>query len=476
MSLVSGGFLLFALTAVALYYALPMRLRPFWLLACSVFFYLTAGLRFAPFLLLSILSTWAAARCLPRVRRKKLLLGSALALNLGLLALLKLLPVVQMRFPAAVRLPLIYPLGIAFYSLQAAGYLIDVYRGKIEAEPRLWRYGLFMSFFPVILQGPISRWDQLSPQLAEGHALDYRNLSFGAQLMLWGYFKKLVIADRAALLVDTVYNAPEAHAGIAVAAAMLLYTLQLYADFSGCVDICRGLSRMLGIELAENFRRPLFSASIREFWRRWHITLGAWLRDYLYIPLGGSRRGEARRRLNVVIVFAVSGFWHGAGFNYLLWGLLHGFYQVVGGMTLAARDRFWRRLGLREPPRLPRQLGCFVLVAFGFHFFRAAGLTVALRMAAACLRGFSFAPLFDGSLLTLGLDGPDLLVLGLSLLLLLLVSRWQEKHDGVLLRERLAALPLPLRWGLWLLGLMTVLIFGIYGPGYSRAQFIYMGF
>ena len=294
--------------------------------------------------------------------------------------------------------------------------------------------------------------------------------------MLWGYFKKLVIADRAALLVDRVYGTPESYMGLAVVAAILLYTLQLYADFSGCVDICRGLARMLGIELMENFRRPLFSTSIREFWRRWHITLGAWLRDYLYIPLGGSRRGRLRRDLNVVIVFAVSGFWHGAGFNYLFWGLLHGIYQVVGSATLDLRDRLWHRLGLKEAPRLLRRLGCLLLVCFGFHFFRAAGLAAALRMAASCVRGFSLAPLRDGSFLTFGLDGADLLILGLSLLLLLLVSLWQERHDGVLLRERLATLPLPLRWGIWLSGLAAVLIFGIYGPGYSRAQFIYMGF
>ena len=476
MSLISGAFLIFAFLTLLLCYVLPLRLRPYWLLACSAFFYLSAGPRFAPFLLLSVLSTWAAARFLTRVKRKKLLLGLTLALNLGLLATLKLLPVLRTRLAAGTLLPLIYPLGIAFYSLQAAGYLIDVYRGRIEAETRFWRYALFMCFFPCILQGPISRYEQLAPQLAEGHPLEYRNLCFGAQLMLWGYFKKLVIADRAALLVDRVYGTPESYMGLAVVAAILLYTLQLYADFSGCVDICRGLARMLGIELMENFRRPLFSTSIREFWRRWHITLGAWLRDYLYIPLGGSRRGRLRRDLNVVIVFAVSGFWHGAGFNYLFWGLLHGIYQVVGSATLDLRDRLWHRLGLKEAPRLLRRLGCFLLVCFGFHFFRAAGLAAALRMAASCVRGFSLAPLRDGSFLTLGLDGADLLILGLSLLLLLLVSLWQERHDGALLRERLATLPLPLRWGIWLSGLAAVLIFGIYGPGYSRAQFIYMGF
>ena len=281
MDLISLGFLLFAAVTVVVYYALPLRLRPMWLLAASVFFYLSADLRCGLFLLSGIVSCYAAALLIPKTRHKKLLLFLVLALNLGLMAALKLLPWLMAQAVESGRLRLLYPLGLSFYSLQAAGYVIDVYRGRIEPEQKLWRFALFMSFFPIVSQGPISRYEQLSPQLQEGHMIDAENLAYGAQLALWGYFKKLVVADRAGLLVDLVYDTPGKYAGLAMCAAATLYTLQLYADFSGCVDICRGVARMLGIELMENFRRPLFSQSIAEFWRRWHISLGAWLRDYL---------------------------------------------------------------------------------------------------------------------------------------------------------------------------------------------------
>lgn len=473
MNLVSGGFLLFTALTVLLYYILPDHLRPLWLLAASLFFYLSADQRCGLFLFFTIVSCYAAARLLPGARRKKLLLSFVLFLNLGLMAALKLLPWLMARAVEDGTLRLLYPLGLSFYSLQAASYLIDVYRGKIAPEKRLWRFALFMGFFPIISQGPISRYEQLAPQLYESHILRARNLHFGAQLMLWGYFKKLVVADRAALLVDTVYNAPGQYAGLAVCLAATLYTLQLYADFSGCVDICRGAARMLGVELAENFRCPLFSQSIQEFWRRWHITLGAWLRDYLYFPLGGSRRGKLRKVLNTLVVFGVSGLWHGAGLNFLFWGLFNGLCIVLGELTLPARDRFWQGLGAKKPPRLLRQLICFFLVVFGFHFFRAQGLSTGLSMALDALR-LTPAALTDGSLLTLGLDGKDTLVLWLGLALMLAVSLWQEKNGS--LRAQIAALRLPLRWGLWLALWLAVLIFGVYGPGYDRAQFIYMGF
>lgn len=479
MDLISGRFLLFAALTVLLYYALPMRLRPRWLLACSLFFYACADLRYLLFLFLSITSTFCAARALPTARRPKRLLALTLLLNLGLMAVLKLAPFAldlgERYFGLQLgSLRLLYPLGISFYSLQAAGYLIDVYRGKYPPEKRFWRFTLYMSFFPIIVQGPISRYDQLAHQLSEGHALQYRNLAYGAQLALWGYFKKLVIADRAGLLVDTVYAQPGEYGGLAVIFAAMLYFLQLYADFSGCVDVCRGVSQMLGVELMENFRRPLLSESMQEFWRRWHISLTSWLKDYLYIPLGGSRRGKARKYLNTMIIFTVSGLWHGTGLNYMLWGALHGSYLVIDGLVKDARKRRGRTA--KELPRPLRQAACFVLLFVSAHIARAPGLRTGVRMAVCAVRGFTLSALTDGTLLSLGLDGADLIVLGLGLGLMLAVSLWQEKHDGALVRERLAALALPLRWGLWLLGLLAVLVFGIYGPGYSSAAFIYMGF
>ncbi len=480
MDYVSIRFLVFLAVSLAVYYLIPRKRQPHWLLLCSLFFYVSADPRYLLFLLFTAASTFFAARRLPKTGRKRLLLLLVLVLNLGLMAALKLLlfrPEAWERLAgAAGRFRLLYPLGMSFYTLQSVGYLLDVYRGRIAPEESFSRYCLFLSFFLIIVQGPISRYEQLSPQLCRPHEPDYRSLSFGAQLALWGFFKKLVIADRANLLVRSVYGTAGEAGSLAVTLAVFLYTFQLYADFSGCVDICRGIGQMFGIDLAENFHRPFFSLSIREFWRRWHLSLSTWLRDYLYIPLGGSRRGSFRKALNLILVFLVSGFWHGSGLNYLFWGLLHGFYQVVGDLTRGPRDRFWQRLGLQEAPRFLRRLGCWLLVCFAFHFFRAPGMRAALQMLRIAAEGFPLSALTDGSVFLYGLDRPDMLVLTFALGLLLAVSLWQEKHDGLLVRDRIAAAPAALRWLIWLVGLLAVLIFGIYGPGYNRAEFIYMNF
>jgi D-alanyl-lipoteichoic acid acyltransferase DltB (MBOAT superfamily) len=371
---------------------------------------------------------------------------------------------------------MIVPLGIYVYTLQSISYIVDVYRGKIQAETRLWRYGLFMSFFPIIMQGPISRYDQLAHQLSTPHSLEYTNLKFGAQLILWGYFKKLVIADRAGIVVNQVFNNPSDYYGLVVFLVSCLYLLELYADFSGCVDICRGISKMLGIELMDNFRHPFFSTSVQDFWRRWHISLSSWLRDYLYIPLGGNRKGNVRKQINTLIVFTVSGLWHGAGLNYIFWGALHGIFLVIGSLTRSIRQRFWQAVHVSEDSfglRLLRIIATWLLVVFAFLFFRANGLSAGLHMAYSMFSGFSFSQFTDGSLLNLGLDMANIIVLLSALLVLLIVSIIQE-HCSV--RQLIARQKLPIRWGIYLVGLMVVLIFGQYGPGYSSAQFIYMNF
>ena len=475
MNFISFDFILFVVAVTAGYYLLPMRLRPGLLLAASAVFYLLADLRFLFYLGASILSCFSLAIAMEgkSQKRRKVLLIAALLINFGLLGLTKYLPFAAGIFARLTGIELnlpgfLLPLGISFYTLQAAGYMIDVYRGDVQAQRSLWRFALFMGFFPIIMQGPISRYSQLAPQLFEPKGFDYRRICFGAQLMLWGFFKKMIIADRAAMLVDQVFNNHHEYAGLAVFVAMCLYTLQLYADFSGCVDISRGCAGMLGIELAENFRRPLFSTGIQQFWRRWHVSLSSWFRDYLYIPLGGSRKGEVRKYINNMIVFTVSGLWHGAGLNFVFWGGLHGVYIVAEAlMKKLCRGRKMPEL------RLLRQLGCYLLVAFAFMFFRASGLRTGLEMALSMLTGPWLSQLSDGTLLSLGLDGAELTVLSIGLVIQLMVSLQQEKGS---VREYIAGLSLPLRWVIWLGALLAVLIFGIYGPGYSSAAFIYMGF
>ena len=482
MNIVSLCFIGYVLIVTGGYYVVPARFRPQWLLASSLFFYLYADLWCVLYLAFSVISTWACALILDgRKEKAKGLVALTVGLNLAVLAAVKYLPLgfgvlerlLKISLPG---LGLLVPLGISYYTLQSIAYLVDVYRGRTQAQKSLWRYSLYMCFFPIIMQGPICRYEQLAPQLYAPHKLDYGKVKAGMQLALWGFFKKLVIADRAALLVNQVFNSPDDYAGAQVLAAVLLFTLQLYTDFSGCVDICRGVAAMLGIDLPENFRRPLFSTSIKEFWRRWHISLSSWFRDYVYIPLGGNRKGLSRQYFNTLVVFTLSGIWHGAGATYMAWGLLHGLYLVAGAMSLRLRQRLLKRIGVAEDSRglrLLRQLACYLLVAFAFLIFRADSLGQAAHMLLNMLSGFRFEQLVNGALLTIGLDGADMLVLALSLLVLLLVSLLQERGS---VRERIAGLPLPLRWSAYLLGLFSVLIFGIYGPEYSSAQFLYMDF
>jgi D-alanyl-lipoteichoic acid acyltransferase DltB (MBOAT superfamily) len=482
MNLVSLGFLCFIFMVVVLYYALPMKLRPWLLLLLSLAFYLYAGVNYIFFLLFTVLSTYFGAKLIQRFeKQRRTILYLVVIINLAVLATVKYLPYSMSLLESVlgIELPsvsMIVPLGISFYTLQSISYIVDVYQGKIQAETRLWRYGLFMSFFPIIMQGPISRYDQLAHQLSTPHSLEYTNLKFGAQLILWGYFKKLVIADRAGIVVNQVFNNPSDYYGLVVFLVSCLYLLELYADFSGCVDICRGISKMLGIELMDNFRHPFFSTSVQDFWRRWHISLSSWLRDYLYIPLGGNRKGSVRKQINTLIVFTVSGLWHGAGLNYIFWGALHGIFLVIGSLTKSIRQRFWQAVHVSEDSfglRLLRIIVTWLLVVFAFLFFRANGLSAGLHMAYSMFSGFSFNQFTDESLLNLGLDMANIIVLLSALLVLLIVSIIQE-HCSV--RQLIARQKLPIRWCIYLVGLMVVLIFGQYGPGYSSAQFIYMNF
>ena len=320
MSIISLTFLGFTALVFLGYFVLPMKLRPYLLLVANMFFYACFGIKAFAFLFATVLTSFFASLVIERSTdtRKKVLLSVAIALNMGLLLIVKYLNyslglvfgLFDLQAPV---FSIIVPLGIAFYTMQAVSYCVDVYRGKYRAETNFVRYLLYMSYFPIIMQGPISRYDHLAHQLTTPHRFSYERMKSGLSLALYGLFKKMVIADRAALLVNEVFGNYEAYSGIPIVIAALLYTVQIYADFSGCVDICRGVSEVLGIRLEDNFKHPYFAVSIKDFWRRWHCSLSSWFRDYIYIPLGGSRKGQFLKYVNITIVFLASGVWHGVG-------------------------------------------------------------------------------------------------------------------------------------------------------------------
>lgn len=399
-------FLLFLPAVLALHWALPHRLRWALLLASSWLFYFwwepMAGL-----LLVAVTAaTWlcglgAARERPPAVRRA--CLAMALGACLGCLGVFKYAGFFAGLIPGGPAWRLLLPVGISFYTFQALSYVLDVYRGRTAPEGHFGYYALFISFFPQLVAGPIERSGRLLPQLRRERTLSREQLSAGGWLLLTGYFKKAAIADGLAPLVDAVYAAPGQAAGPEIIAATALFGLQIYCDFSGYSDIARGAAGLLGVELMENFQAPYAARSIREFWRRWHISLTAWFTDYVYIPLGGSRRGLPRRCFNIMAVFLLSGLWHGADWTFVAWGGIHGIYQVCG--VLAAR-----RTGGRTPQGrgtgLLRCAATFSLVTFAWLFFRAQSMADAWLLLSRLGTGWGAA---QGPLLSMARQLPFVL-------------------------------------------------------------------
>ena len=479
MGFLSPGYFLFFPVVILAFFLLPQRVRAVWLLLASWFFYLCAGPEYLPFLLATVLVSYFAARSLEK-RPRRWVLALAICLFVGALFLFKYLAFAgrvlsRLLGPLGLdwsgRVPeLLLPAGISFYLFAAMGYLFDVYRGKVKAERRFVHCALFLSFFPALLSGPIGRADKLLPQFDRVQRYSYENLRAGLLRFLWGAFKKLVLADRLAVLVNTVFAAPGDYGFLQVAGAAAAFSLQIYCDFSAYSDMAVGSARVMGFELIENFRTPYFSRSIGEFWRRWHISLSTWFRDYLYIPLGGNRRGTARKYLNLLIVFAVSGLWHGAALSFVVWGLLNGVYQVVGGLTAPARARLRAALRLREGSRLTAvwQIAVtFTLSTVAWVFFKAGSVSGGLAVLRGCVTGAPWA------FTSMGLDRRELAAAALGCLLLFLVDLWSQRGS---VTERVLAAPRPVRWCVYLGLLLLCLVLGSYGAGYDAQAFIYGNF
>lgn len=489
-------FLLFFPAVVLAYSLLPLKLRMYWLLLASYVFYMGWNPTYALLLFFSTAVTFLASLLIeraqkraPEQRRKKagrIWLALCLAINLAILfffkyfdfalenvnALLAVLhrPAVQPRFDV------LLPVGISFYIFQALSYTLDVYRGDVQVERNFFRYALFVSFFPQLVAGPIERSGNLLSQLSQPRVCKLQNVRDGLMMMVWGFFQKIVIADRAAIFVNQVFNYPAYYAGVEVWVAMMLFAVQIYCDFAGYSNIAIGAAQVMGINLMRNFRRPYFAVSVADFWRRWHISLSTWFRDYLYIPLGGNRRGTKRKYINLMIVFLVSGLWHGAAWTYVIWGGLNGLYQVIGSATKPLRQRVMKRLGMRTETfshRLLQILITFLLIDISWIFFRANSISDAFMLLRSL---FTFNPwaLVDGTLLNMGLSAVEWLVLLGTIGVLFAVGLMQE--SGICLRRSLNRQELWLRFVLVVGGVMAVLIFGIYGPGFDAAAFIYFQF
>ena len=475
MDFISGIFLLFLLITLVVYYSIPGKGQWIWLLLSGMFFYCFASPKLLVFVLSSAITSYVWARYF---KSSKVLYWLVLLFNAGLLTGLK---VASSGSVLAAHLKIdrfawLLPVGISFYTLQIIAYMTDVRRGVCKPEQNFFRYLLFVTYFPQIIQGPIPRFEQLGKELFRVHKFDYAMFVGGFELMVWGYFQKLVVADRANIVVNRLFGEYESYPGMYMIVAVLLFSLQLYADFNGCVCIVRGASEMFGIRMADNFQQPYFSGSVQEFWRRWHMTLGSWLRDYVYIPLGGNRKGRIRKYLNIIVVFLVSGIWHGIGATFLIWGILQAVYQILGDLLKPVRDFFVRMLKVDRESfshKLYKSLCMTALIEFSWLFFRASSLSQAVAMLKSAVSTFNPWNLWDQSLYMLGLDAKNFWVLMFGAFVIFLVDILQLK---VSLRKTFAKQGIVFRYIVLYLAIFAILIFGIYGPGYDAAQFIYGGF
>ncbi len=374
--------------------------------------------------------------------------------------------------------PWIVPVGMSFYTLQMISYVVDVSQGKIKAQRNLGKFALFVSFFPQIIQGPIPRYGQLGEQLYEGHRFEEKGFCKGLQLIVWGFFLKLMIADKASVVVNQVFDHWKAYQGGYVLVAGALYSIQLYTDFLSCVCLAKGVAELFGIHLADNFQRPYLAESVKEFWGRWHISLSTWLKDYIYIPLGGNRRGRLRKYFHILAVFTVSGIWHGAGYKYLFWGWVHGIYQIGGDLTKGLQKKLFSWLRLTEGSRAGvwcRRCGTWFWIMPAWVIFRAESLRAGIAMIYKMITVYNPWIFFDDSLLRLGLSWKEWGILLISIWILWKVEEIQETRT-MEVRERILRQPLILQWGIYLAAVAAVMVFGTYGFGFNAADFIYGGF
>ncbi len=489
----SIDFLIFFPIVLIVYFLIPRKDRYIWLLLASYYFYMSLSPQYLILLVILTLVTYFTGIFMEKGSSgaKKCCMAACLIVSLGILAVFKysgfvmdslnsILDGLHMQ-PLENTFHPVLPVGISFYTFQAVGYMLDVYRGNGRAEKNVVKYALFVSFFPNILSGPIERGKNMLPQIENLKNLklwDYDRITSGAVLMLWGYFQKMVIVDRVALLVNEVYDKYRTYGAISIITATLFFSVQVYCDFAGYSNMAIGAAKIMGIDLMRNFETPYFSKSVGEFWRRWHISLSTWFRDYLYIPLGGNRCSKARHYLNLMIVFLVSGLWHGASWGYVVWGALHGAYQVIGIQTKQLRRRIADRLQFKQESfsyQLMQVGMTFSLVGFAWIFFRAETVGQAGSMISRLFTRWDPWTLFDESIYTWGLDRKEFWIALFAIAVLLAVDlvRRIKKQDVI---QLLNAQCIWFRWGLYLLMLFAVLIWGQYGPEYDPQVFLYFEF
>lgn len=540
MNYTSLNFILFVALTVLVYFLFPLKKQKWTvLLVASYVFYLFAGYKYVAFILFTTVSTYLFALWINRIgvksketlklnkqtwdrdkkkkfknsvkHKKRLVMALVLVVNFGILAFLKyynffagslndVMGMFGIGFSAPT-LKLFLPLGISFYTFQSMGYIVDVYREKVAPEKNIAKLALFVSFFPQIIQGPISFYDQLAHQLYEPHSFDFTRFKYGMELILWGFFKKLIIADRAVVAINTVTADYAAYNGTTLTFTILLYALQLYADFSGGIDISRGVAQIFGIDMVDNFKRPYFAKSINDYWRRWHITLGAWLKNYLFYPLAmsnafinaskkmkGTKFGSTKAGAHIakvlptsiasLIVFLVVGIWHGANWKYVAFGIWNGGIIMISILLKPVFDWVLAKLRINAQSfayGIFQMFRTFLVVLVGYVFDVAPNFAQAMNTFKLAFVDQNFSVGWS-QISELGLEKYEYAIIIFGMIVIFVASVIQERHSSTTIREMLDKKPFALRGLVIFAGLMLVLVFGIYGPKYDPAAFVYMQF
>lgn len=487
-------FIIFFPIVVLAYFSFSYRYRWIWLLIASIYFYMSWNPKFIILIMTTIVITFVSgigiqnANGKGNILLKKIWLVISIVSNISILAFFKYFDFLIGSFNSILGLAhikillpdfdIMLPVGISFYTFQALSYTIDVYFDKdYKIEKNLARYALFVTFFPQLVAGPIERSKNLLEQFYERHEFEYARVRDGLILMMWGLFQKIVIADRAAILVNQVYNDISSYSGFEVVIATVLFAIQIYCDFCGYSDIAIGAAKVMGFRLMTNFKQPYFSKSIKEFWRRWHISLSSWLRDYIYIPLGGGRCSKIKKYRNIMITFLLSGLWHGANWTYVVWGGLHGSFQVIGEVLFPVREKIKCILNIDSESfghKIFQILFTFLLVDSAWIFFRASSLREAIMIYKQMFSEFNFEIFWNGRLYNLGLTRMDMSLLFIAIFVLWAVSILRNR---VSVLEELSKQHIIFRWGVYITLVYSIIfILLIQGFGFPSQEFIYFQF
>ena len=483
----SPEFIVFFTIVTILYFVLPHKYRWAMLLAASCVFYMAFIPAYILILAVTIVIDYTAGIMIEAScgkKKQKFLIISIISTCMVLFVfkyfnffnsfIAAAAAFFNLKYPVKM-LNIILPIGLSFHTFQSLSYVIEVYRGHQKAERHFGIYALYVMFYPQLVAGPIERPQNLLHQFREKHEFDYKRVTDGLKLMVWGMFKKVVVADRLAILVNQVYGDPYKYNGIAFIIAAVFFAFQIYCDFSGYSDIAVGAARVMGFRLMKNFDRPYCSKSISEFWRRWHISLSTWFKDYLYISLGGNRVSKWRWQLNLFITFLVSGLWHGANWTFVIWGALNGFYIIFAIWTQEIRNRISDLTGLSKnkfPVKLWKVFATFCLTCLAWIFFRADNVSEALYIITHAFSGLdSLFSLSSVNTMLAGL-GPNRTDLGFTIIFLTLmeaVNLLQRKYS---IADILSNRPTWLRWGIYYFVVLTIIFFGVFGSN----SFIYFQF